>query len=81
MYARVWKPVDQREGVSLYVECGPDETFSGGVLVIRAVSRLDDHAGALQPVSMSLRDSKILERLSQEQTPLPTPPDPTETGE
>lgn len=75
MYARPWHPPEQRPGVSLYVECQPDETFAGGVLVVRAVSRLDDQAGQLQPVSLSLRDSKILERLSREQTPLPQPPE------
>jgi hypothetical protein len=80
VYARPWLPVGQRPGISLYVECPPNEGFAGGVLVIRTTSRLDDHAGELMPVSLSLRDSAILERLSREQTPMPGPPE-QEAGE
>lgn len=81
MFARPWSPPDQQPGMSLYVECQEDEGFSGGVLVVRMESRYDDHAGELRPVSLSLRDSKILGRLETEQTALPTLPDLTESEE
>ena len=74
-FVRPWRPVGQREGLSVYLECRQSAGWSGGVLVVRARAMPDDETGTLQPVSLSLRDSKILERLQAEQTPLPLPPE------
>lgn len=69
-FVRPWAAPDGHPGMTLYYE-----VCELGTLVVRAESRYDDHAGELRPVTMSLRNLAILDRLAEMQTPVP-PPDP-----
>lgn len=42
-----------------------------GVLVVRAVEDVTDARGRLMPETLSLRDSKLLDRLADDQTAMP----------
>lgn len=76
-YARPWAHPGGQPGMSLYYEVA-----EVGVLVVRAESHYDDGEGTLQPVTVSLRSLRILERLDQTGTPMPppSPPDVSDDG-
>jgi hypothetical protein len=60
------RPAAHGNHISVYLEVA-----EVGVLVVRATSDEIDPRGRLIPETLSLRSAKLLDRLEQDQTPLP----------